>query len=302
MIRMDVSIFVLALAIAVPAQASEPEGCLPIEAGDQRTPIIRAKINGQGLFAFILDTAASGSTIDPGRAEQLKLPRDTRTEQAQGMGGGVAVHFHRVRSMEAGPVRLRDAAVPSFPAPSFESHDVAGLAGVDLLANRLTVWTPGSGCVRIAAGGTPLEGAAWKRIDAKWLRPWKIMLPVRIGGASGWGLLDTGAQYTTLNPVFARQAGLEVSRLRPGGSITGIDGRPMQLRQGEVADIAVGVWQWQHQGVRVGALPVFDRLGEAGDALAILGMDWLAPEGFAVDYSNQAIWLMDRPRPTGTTQ
>lgn len=299
---MDVSIFVLGLAIAIPAQASQPVACLPIEAGDQGTPIIRAKVTGQGPFAFILDTAASGSTIDPARAERLKLPRDAETEQAQGMGGGITVHFHRVRTMEAGPVLLRDVVVPSFPAPSFESHDVAGLAGVDLLAGRLTVWTPGSGCVRIAAGGTPLEGDVWTRVDAKWLRAWKIMLPVRIGSVWGWGLLDTGAQYTTLNPVFARQAGLDPSQLRPGGSITGIDGRPMTLLQGEAADIAVGPWQWQHKGVRVGALPVFDRLGDAGDALAIVGMDWLATEGFAVDYSNQSVWLMDRSRHTGNPQ
>lgn len=297
MSRMGASIVMLAaLAAAVPAQAEEAWSCLPIETGDEGTPIIRAKINGQGPFTFVLDTAASGSTIDPARAAQLGLPRDARTEQAQGMGGGVAVHFHQIRSLEAGPIQLRDIVVPALPAPSFDSHDVAGLAGVDLLADRLTVWTPASGCVRIAPGGTQAVLAKWRPVAAKWLQPWKIMLPVRIGGVEGWGLLDTGAQYTTLNPAFARKAGLDPVRLRPGGSIEGIDGRPLPLLQGEAGDIAVGPWRWQRRTVRVGALPVFDRLAGAGDTLAILGMDWLAQKGFAVDYRNQSVWLMEHGR------
>lgn len=297
MIRTGALTFTFGLAIAVPVQAGQPATCLPIETGDAGTPIIRARINGQGPFAFVLDTAASGTTIDPARAVQLRLPRDVKTEQAQGMGGEVEVHFHRIRSMEAGPVVLSDAALPVLAAPAFDSHDVAGLAGVDLLADRLTVWMPGSGCVRVGAGGTQPRGATWRRVAVKWLRPWKVMLPVRIGGVSGWGLLDTGAQHTTLNPVFARQAGLDPGRLRPGGEITGIDGRPLPLLEGEIGDVSIGPWQWRRRSVRVGALPVFDRLGEAGDALAILGMDWLAAEGFAVDYRSQSVWLMQRVFP-----
>ncbi len=294
---MRASILLLSgLALAVPAQAEEASACLPIEIGDEGTPIIRARINDQGPFAFVLDTAASGSTIDPVRAAQLGLPRDAKTEEAQGMGGGVAVHFHRVGSIAAGPIMLRDAVVPALPAPAFESHDVAGLAGVDLLADRLTIWAPGSGCVRIGPGGAQAVSPQWRPVEVKWLQPWKIMLPVRIGGVDGWGLLDTGAQYTTLNPAFARRAGLGPTSLRTGGSIAGIDGRPLPLLQGEVRDIAVGRWRWQRRTVRVGALPVFDRLAGAGDMLAILGMDWLAQEGFAVDYRNRSVWLMERPQ------
>ncbi|HEY0622717.1 retroviral-like aspartic protease family protein [Sphingomonas sp.] len=295
MSRLEALTVMLGLAIAAPAHAQEAPACLPIETGDEGTPIIRARVEGQGPFAFVLDTAASGSTIDPARAAQLGLPRDARAEQAQGMGGGIAVHFHRVRSMEAGPVRLHDAVITAIPAPSFDSHDVAGLAGVDLLADRLTIWAPASGCVRVGAGGTRPAGGRWRPVAAKWLQPWKIMLPLRIGDAGGWALLDTGAQYTTLNPAFARRAGLDPTRLHAAGSIEGIDGRPLPLLQAEVGAVSLGPWQWKRRTVRVGALPVFDRLAGAGEALAILGMDWLTTEGFAVDYRNQSVWLMERP-------
>src|SRR3546814_16344438 len=61
--------------------------CLPIEAGDDGTPIIRANINGAGPFAFVPDTAASGTTIDPARAAPLAPPSAPATDQAHGLAG-----------------------------------------------------------------------------------------------------------------------------------------------------------------------------------------------------------------------
>lgn len=269
--------------------------CLPIEAGDDGTPIIRAKINGAGPFAFVLDTAASGTTIDPARADALALPYDPESDEAQGLGGAITVSFRRVAAFEAGPVRLRGIVVPSLPAPDFDSHDVAGLAGVDLFEKRLAVWSLGGRCVDLKSSGSALPGDGWRAVDARWLRPWKIMLPMRIGGVSGWALLDTGAQYTTLNPAFAERIGLTGAAVQPGGSIAGIDGRDLPLGEGEVRNVAIGPWHWNKRRIRVGALPVFGRLDAAGNHLAILGIDWLAAEGFAIDYGRQSLWLRARP-------
>lgn len=286
----------LAFSVIAPAAAedSSPFDCLPIEAGDRGTPVIRAKVNGQGPFTFVLDTAASGTTLDPELTEKLALPIDPATEQAHGMGGEITVHFHRVRSITAGPLTLRDFTIPSLPAPAFESHDIAGLAGVDLFGDRLTMWNSTSSCVRVAPSGTLPDAGAWQPIEANWLQPWKIMLPVRIGGVAGWGLLDTGAQHSVLNPAFADAIGLTGTRLRPSGTITGIDGREMPLMEGDIRSVAIGPWYRDDRRVRVGALPVFGRLSAAGDHLMILGIDWLQSEGFAVDYGKQRIWLLDR--------
>jgi hypothetical protein len=297
-----ISLLVTALAAPAAWAATDPT-CLPIEAGDAGTPIIRATINDRGPFAFVLDTAASGSTVDPVRASELDLPRDPQTAEAQGMGGGITVQFHRVRAMRAGPVALENAAVPALPAPDFDSHDVAGLAGIDLLAGKLTVWTPGTGCVRVAPSGARPGPRNWQQVSVQWIQPWKIMLPIQIGDAQGWALLDTGAQYTTLNPVFAERTGLHGDRLRRSGSIAGIDGRELALSEGEVRAVTIGPWRWDQRAVRVGPLPVFDRLQAAGSLLAILGMDWLGSEGFAVDYGTRAVWLraQDRDQHSGAS-
>jgi predicted aspartyl protease len=294
--RMTIRILAAGMAalILVPTARAAPSfadgTCLAIQHGDGGTPVITARVNRSAPLAFILDTGSSGTTIDPATARRLALARDAVSETAQGMGGGVTVHYFRVASFDAGPLALRDVALPSIEAPELTSHPIVGLAGTDLFGDRLARWTPGSGCVTITPGGTPPAGTGWRRVEVNWIQPWKVMLPIRIGGVDGWAMLDTGAHYTTVNPAFASAAGIGPARLKPAGSIAGIDGRDLPLSAATIADVRVGAWQWRSAQVRVGDLPVFGRLSMAGDRLAILGMDWLAARGFAVDYKTRTVW------------
>ena len=276
-------------AIAMPVAARE--ACLPVQHGDGGSPVITARIDAQGPFAFVLDTASSGTTLDERTAAGLGLTRDTQTETAQGMGGAMDVKFFVVPSLEAGPLGLIDFTSPAIPAPEFESHDIVGLAGVDLFGDRRVAWNAEPQCVMVAPSKTPLP-RNWLPVAVQWIRPWKIMLPVSIGGVDGWGLLDTGAQFTVLNPAFAERLGLDAAsgRLSEGGEISGIDGRPMSLSLAAVEDIAVGHWTWRRGTVRVGNLPVFSRLGEEDAPLVIIGSDWLSGRRFAIDYGAEEVW------------
>ncbi|MBL8656708.1 MAG: aspartyl protease family protein [Altererythrobacter sp.] len=279
------------VAAAVLATSPAAASCIALERGDEGTPIIRASINGTEPLAFVLDTAASGTTIDPAVAKRLALPNESGTQTAQGMGGGIDVVLHRILSLRAGPINAQDLSVPALPAPDFRSHAVAGLAGIDVFGKQMAVWAPRDNCVLVLANGTPLRDGTWHNARANWVQPWKIMVPVRIGRVDGWALLDTGAQYTTLNPRFAERLGLDVAKLKPAGAIAGIDGRELQLREARLDHARVGPWRWTSPTVRVGALPVFERLAMAGDTLAILGMDWLSDRRFAIDYGNRSVWL-----------
>jgi hypothetical protein len=278
------------------ALAGEP-ACLALERGDAGTPVIQARVNGQGPFAFILDTAASGTSVVEDVAGRLALPRDAETEKAQGLGGEVDIHVYRVADLRAGPLALTDHLAAGLPDFGFESHAIAGLAGVDLFGERLTVWSPARGCVSIGPGGSEPEGDGWTPVEATWTRPWKIMLPVRIAGVDGWGLLDTGAQHTVLNPAFAARLGLVTGsdRVRPGGEIFGVDGRALPLLEAEVDPVSIGPWAWPARTLKTGVLPVFDRLGEADAPVAIIGIDWLADREFAVDYATRRVWLRSAP-------
>ncbi|HWW24953.1 MAG TPA: retroviral-like aspartic protease family protein [Caulobacter sp.] len=259
--------------------------------------MVEAFVEAHGPFFLVLDTAASGTTLDERTIQDLGLLRDVQTETAQGMGGPRDVRLFRVPSLRAGPRVLRDFTVVEIPAPAFASHPVVGLAGVDLFGSTLAAWNGEGGCVMISSGGAAPAGRGWRRIDARWVRPWKIMLPVQIGGVRGWGLLDTGSQHTVLNPAFAQRLGLtEVSgRLGDGGALEGVDGRSLSLSRAEVGAVRVGLWRWKHRVLRTGDLPVFDRLGHSAAPLAVIGSDWLAGRSFAIDYGAERVWQ----RPSG---
>lgn len=281
----------LLLASAGASFAAQAD-CLPYDAGEDGSPVIHAMVEGQGPFAFVLDTASSGTTVDPETAERLALPRDAETETAQGMGGPMDVRLHRVSRLTAGPLTLTDFPAPAIPAPTLEGRDIVGLAGVDLFGQTLATWNAAPGCVTVGSTGRPPVGDGWRPVAVQWIRPWKILLPVRIGTVQGWGLLDTGAQHTVLNPVFADRLGLTPAsgRLAEGGEITGIDGRPLPLSLAQVEAVAVGDWRWDRAALRIGDLPVFARLGEADTPLAVIGADWLKNQGFAIDYGAEAVW------------
>lgn len=288
--RLRLLITALTTLLVAPSVASAAEGCLPVEAGDGGSPIIRATVAGQGPFAFVLDTAASGTTLDEATTARLGLIRDSASETAEGLGGPMDVRLYRTPSLTAGPLSLIDFTAPAIPAPAFESHKIVGLAGIDLFGDALAIWGDAPGCVMIQTAGTRPGGEDWRPVEAQWVRAWKILLPVSIDGIDGWGLLDTGAQHTVLNPTFAARLGLSGDRLTDGGEISGIDGRPLPLSLATVDAVSIGHWAWTNRSLRIGDLPVFARLGEADTPLAIIGADWLGDQGFAVDYGTQTVW------------
>lgn len=278
----------MAALFASPVLAAS-EGCLAVVAGEGGSPVISATVADQGPFAFVLDTAASGTTVDEATAARLGLTRDTATETAEGLGGPMDVRLYRVPSLTAGPLSLTDFTAPAIPAPELEGHAIVGLAGIDLFGDALAVWGDAPGCVTVLSSGARL-GDDWRAAETQWIRPWKIMLPIRIGGVDGWGMLDTGAQYTVLNPAFAARLSLSGDRLSNGGEISGIDGRPMTLSLTTVEAVRVGEWAWEDRILRIGDLPVFARLGDADAPLAIIGIDWLGDRSFAIDYGAKQVW------------
>ena len=290
--RLLAGLTVVAILIGSPCVEAQRDSCLLYEEGTGGSLVIQAMVEGQGPFAFVLDTASSGTTVDAVTAERLGLARDADTETAQGMGGAMDVKFHRVERLTAGPLTLADFVAPEIPPPDLDSHEIVGLAGVDLFGNALAVWNENPGCVTIGVSGARPGGDGWRSMDVHWIRPWKIMIPIRIGSVEGLGLLDTGAQHTVLNTAFAARLGLtEASgRLGAGGEITGIDGRPMPMSVAEVDDVTVGEWRWDRRTLNVGDLPVFSRLGEPDTPMAIIGADWLGEQTFAIDYGAQAVW------------
>lgn len=279
-------------AIATTVSAT-PSACLPLERGDGGSPVIAAQVNNTGPHQFVLDTGSSGTSLDDRRISQLQLAPDGPAEQAQGVGGATDVRLFRLRLFQAGPIAVRDMIVHGIAAPALQSHDVAGLAGVDVFGRHLVTWRWDRSCVQIDPAGSAPSGSGWKPTRSRWLKPWKVMIPVQIGTARGWGLLDTGAQKSILSPGFARAARIDKADAAKAGGITGIDGRETSLVGYKVSAV-VGSWSYRNVDVSVAALPLFNRLGGMDQPVAVIGMDWIGSNQFAIDYGTERLWQKKR--------
>lgn len=282
------------LSLSVPYAVMAQERCLPIETGDGSRPIVMAKVKGAGPFAFVLDTAASGTTLDKRIIKRLGLVRDPARAQEM---GALTPRLFQLPSIEARALSLSNIVASEAPAPKFESHDVVGRTGVELLEGWLTVWRSGTGCVGLTPPGERPQGEGWVETAVDWVQPWQIMVPVRIGAVEGLALLDTGTQRTVLNPAFAAALGLTKAsgRLRPGGVISGLSGSPEPLWYAEVSGTVIGPWTWDRGTVNIADLAVFSHLGDLKRPLMVLGMDWLARRSFAIDYGTRTAWLRETP-------
>jgi len=124
-----------ALPLALPSLASpgEPQPFFLDTALDQADRMtVEVFINGQGPFAFVVDTGADRSALSIPLAERLGLVPGAKV-LLHGVGGSAITPTAKVALMVAGDSHMKDAELPVLPA---ERLGVDGLLGVDMLDKR----------------------------------------------------------------------------------------------------------------------------------------------------------------------
>jgi predicted aspartyl protease len=262
------------------------------ESGALVAPVV---INGQRA-EMVLDTAASGILINPVWADRLGLTASGEQDVLHGQTGQSRIDLRRLPSLRIGPFEVHDQQAAITPGPVYEGRPIAGIAGTPLLDRHIVEFDLLKLTVHKrqgrADGWRPLS-PRWRQVDAQWQRPWRILVPIEIDGVSGLGLLDTGAETTTLNPAFA--SALASASRDSGGHVQGVDGGQISTSQQTVVSCILAGGPVRCGQVEAAELPVFGRLGAQNDRLAIVGMDWLAGQRFVIDYPAQRLWIMVRP-------
>ena len=266
---------------------------LPATFGPQHV-YVRVTINGRGLD-YVLDTGASGITIDMQVAKELGLPlhaqRSTVTAQRY------TTARTRVPEMRVGTLVLRDVAVQAIPQGNDEtgSVKVVGLLGFDFLAElgvtidyehkRVTV-VPGDAYVPPAAPHTTT-------LDVR-IGSGVPMTDVAINGALAERfILDTGGVGTFLifdyfarrHPEALKDEG-QGARIRPmrfhgiGGSF---DTRPYQIAALKLGNIRFT----DFVGYRVTSAGSY-----AGASDGLIGDVFLRMFTLGLDYGNSRVYLV----------
>jgi hypothetical protein len=292
----------LAAALGAAAVAVHAAVVLPLSIVDNR-PFVDVTINGQGPFAFIVDTGSSQTTVSATTAERLQLP-GVGAGTGEGAGeAALAFPVVRVRTLAVGPVSLGALDTPAFDvdvlsrAMGFAHFD--GVLGVELFRDRVVTLDVAARTLRIDDPDTfrPPDGAA--RVPFRLDQNGMPLVEARVQGEAGVFQVDTGDRFSvTLFGAFWRANGLD-ARLGPlVDAMTGYgSGGPIRARVGRAAAFSIG-------GVPVASPVTRLSLQQAGaftrgDRAGSIGMGVLQRFSVSFDYRHHVMWLARRAEAVG---
>jgi hypothetical protein len=121
-------------------------------------PVVEVKLNGEGPFAFMIDTGAGmEADIDPSVAERLKLPLSGRAINGDPSGqNDREVATATIASLAIGQAEFRNVTAVVRPQRITKDYpDVNGILGFALFSNYLLTLDYPAMQVRLERGGLP---------------------------------------------------------------------------------------------------------------------------------------------------
>jgi predicted aspartyl protease len=288
----------LAAALVVLSSAQAAVTCLPVPDGHFSVPVF---VNGTGPYPFILDTGADSSGVYEWFADQARLPSNGTETSDSGMTSTIRVPEYLVRTFEMDGHKIHNVVAYALPS-RHHSGRLAGVLGNDFMDKTVTVFDFPCRRVEIlpnlaaapTVAGKGLAAVAGYRVAGETL----LSFPVRLNGAEGVAVLDTGDRLTKINTRFAYAAGLKLSsgKFHAAGAIYGIGAVRMVSKQGPLGNIQIGQITIPAIHGEVIDLPSLKEL--YGDKPAmIIGVDLLQRFRLIYEHSQNRFWL--RPSTCG---
>ncbi len=276
----------LAEDIAIPLRRS-PGGHL----------VVPVEVNGQGPYAFVVDTAASRTVISQALASALSLPpMQDRIGKLAGAGGVSLTAVFQLGSLrfaghdwELGPA----LAMPENGAPP----DFAGVLGLDILARQVLLFDFSAHTLHLLGpdeAKAMRHGGGWVKILARRNFAGFLVVTARVGGKRVKAVIDTGARRSIGNTDFGALLDnlSPASTMAPSQIVTGVNLPVIPARTGLARKIAIRRLRWHDAQILVSDLAVFKTLGlDKGPAL-ILGLDFFQnTAAVMIDFSRQRLWI-----------
>jgi predicted aspartyl protease len=281
-----------AAALAVLSSGQAAVTLLPAPDGHFSVPVF---VNDSGPYPFILDTAADSSGVYQWFADQAKLPSNGTQTSGSGMTSTIRVPEYRVRTFEMDGHRIRKIVAYALPS-RHPSGGLAGILGNDFMDKTVTVFDFPCHRVEILSNPAAASTVAGKgrppiaayRVAGETL----LSFPIRLNGAEGVAILDTGNRLTKINTRLAQAAGLKLSsgKFHATNARYGVGAVRMVSKQGPLGNIQIGQMTIPAVQGEVIDLPSFKEL--YGDRPAmIIGVDLLQHFRLIYEHSQNRFWL-----------
>lgn len=255
-----------------------------------------ALVNGRGPFAFVFDTGAEGSAVYSAFAREQGLhPLPARQERVQGQTGAASLPLTKLASLSVDGRRADNVEAVILPDRA-DGVPLAGIVGLDVMGRFVVAFDPSLNRLALHPPATSARRAGGRRLTATKatrLSGGLLALPVRINGAKGIAVLDTGARDSRINLRFVEAArlGSGPSSLRDDTVVQGATNTGVATKRGRLGTVEFGGVRRSNVDARVVDLAVFDAFGIGDRPAMILGMDLLSDLRLVIDFPKGVIWM-----------
>jgi len=272
------------VAVTAPSTPMQPLEILP-----SGHPVVQVRIDGSTPKRFVIDTAASSTTIMPKlRAELPGLVAKLSGDPLDGAAGRTDVETTVVKQVEVAGYSFRSPELMLLPPGPTDKLGIDGILGADIIADF--------------AVEMDMPGGRWRmtpKVEAEMLAGLSTTVPfilddmraprltIRLGGVEVPAILDTGARGTIINWAAGRAIGLapDSPGLAKASDIKGATNHAMPSVEVPIDELTIGEAKIEDRKIRIADLPVFKVLGFTIDQpAAILGIDMFADRRFVIDH------------------
>lgn len=288
-------------AVAVPAAvAAQPLEILP-----SGHPVVLVSIDGGAPKRFVIDTAASTTTIMPKlRAEMPGLVAKLSDDPLDGAAGRSDVETTLVKQIEVAGHVFRSPELMLLPPGPTDRLGTDGILGADIIADyaiELDIpgrrWRMTPKVVATTLDGLPAS-VAFTLDDMRAPR-----LKISLNGVEVPAILDTGARGTIINWAAAKAIGITPDS--PGvvkaTDIKGATNHAMPSVEAPIAALTIGEAKVEGKKVRIADLSIFKVLGFTLEQPAvILGIDMFADRRFVIDHPGLRLHVSPPAAPSAS--
>jgi predicted aspartyl protease len=157
------------------------------------------KINGQGPFAFLIDTGANRSSISADLAEALMLPK-LEQRLVNGVTGAQMRAIVRAEELSTGSLLARNVDMPVIETAALGGAQ--GLLAANELKSQRVILDFARDRYEVTSSRRGLIPDGAKRLRASLRFGHLVETPCRIGRVLARCIIDTGAEYTLINQVM----------------------------------------------------------------------------------------------------
>jgi len=282
------------------ATVLDEDGALAIAPYDLRDDgriVVEVQIDGQGPYAFALDTAASISVVLEELQHELALnPVPGKSVTIHGAVASGRFPLVNIGRVEVGREVWSNPRIASMPGETIADQEIDGILGVDFLRRYAVGFSIRDRVVRLYP--PDLVG---RRTYREWTAiPLELeyvgesgaaiyYLDISIGDQRIPAVFDLGAGVNMLNWPAARSLGIVPLDPRGEDLLSGALERVSVVGRTRIDEVMTGPIRWRDEEFTIVELEIFEMLGRGVTPCAILGAGLFTQRDFIIDFARNRL-------------